>query len=82
MPIDLRTPLGAVLGLLAKPCGAVSIPCQCGGSPTAIQIDIWLDPGHDPVNKGNKGLNQDAAPPNEEDVTWTITNDTAADCGQ
>lgn len=49
--------------------------CDCDLSPTAIQIDVWLDPGHDPTHRGNKGLNQNAAPPNEEDVTWEVTND-------
>src|SRR2546428_8224047 len=49
--------------------------CDCDLSPTAIQIDVWLDPGHDPQHKGNWGLNLDSAPPNEEDVTWEVTND-------
>ena len=66
--------VGAMLGLFATTCGAVSIPCQCGGSPTVIQVDIWLDPGHDPVHKGNPGLNLPGSP-HEEDVTWTVTND-------
>jgi N-acetylmuramoyl-L-alanine amidase len=48
--------------------------CDCDLSPTAIQIDVWLDPGHDPTHKGNKGLNQNARL-NEEDVTWEVTND-------
>jgi N-acetylmuramoyl-L-alanine amidase len=54
---------------------AATNECDCDVSPTAIQIDVWLDPGHDPTFKGNNGLNQDAAFPNEEDVTWEITND-------
>lgn len=68
-----RTGLAAAMCLLAHPASA-SIPCQCGGTPTVIQIDVWIDPGHDSVNTGNNGLNDDPAPPNEQDVTWTIAN--------
>jgi len=49
--------------------------CDCDLSPTAIQIDVWLDPGHDPQHRGNFGLNLNPAPPNEEQATWEITND-------
>jgi N-acetylmuramoyl-L-alanine amidase len=67
--------LGAMIVLSARQCDGAFPPCQCGGSPTTIQIDLWLDPGHDTVNTGNNGLNLDPAPPNEQDITWTITND-------
>ena len=61
---------------LANPGGvAATNLCDCDLSPTAIQVDLWLDPGHDPVHKGNPGLNLNLAPPNEEDVAWAITND-------
>ncbi len=49
-------------------------PCTCGGTPTAIQIDVWVDPEHDLQGKGNTGLNLPGHP-HEEDVTWTIAND-------
>jgi N-acetylmuramoyl-L-alanine amidase len=74
-----RSLFGAMLAILmVSPLGprealAATNLCDCDLSPTAIQIDVWLDPGHDPTHKGNKGLNQNAAPPNEEDVTWEIT---------
>lgn len=59
----------------AREAFAVTPPCDCALSPTAIQIDVWLDPGHDTTHTGNNGLNQDATPPNEQDVTWDVTND-------
>jgi N-acetylmuramoyl-L-alanine amidase len=49
-------------------------PCECGGTPTAVQIDVWLDPGHDSLHKGNAGLNLPGHP-REEAVTWEVTND-------
>ena len=33
--------LGVVLQ--ARPCYAVSSLCTCGGTPTAVQIDVWID---------------------------------------
>jgi N-acetylmuramoyl-L-alanine amidase len=65
--------LGVVLQ--ARPCYAVSSLCTCGGTPTAVQIDVWIDPGHDSQHRGNYGLNLDPAPPNEQDVTWVIAGD-------
>lgn len=59
---------------VAREASAVT-PCDCALSPTAIQIDVWLDPGHDPQHTGNLGLNLSGAFPNEEHVTWDITND-------
>src|SRR5260221_8376440 len=71
-PVSLTR--AAASALHATSSSAVSIPCQCGGTPTVIQIDVWIDPGHDPQNTGNSGLNL-AGHPREEDVTWTIAND-------
>jgi N-acetylmuramoyl-L-alanine amidase len=65
--------LAVALSVLAE-SGRASTPCQCGGSPTATKIDVWIDPGHDPQHTGNKGLNL-VGHPHEEDVTWTISND-------
>lgn len=50
--------------------------CTCSGTPTVVQIDVWLDPGHDPTNAGNGGIDLNQATlPNEQHVTWEVTND-------
>jgi len=69
--------LSAVLGFAIIPRQVLSFPpCECGGTPTAIQIDIWLDPGHDLSHRGNGGIDRDQSTlPNEQEVTWDITND-------
>ena len=72
---ELSLAVAILVGVGSPPEVVAANFCDCDLSPTAIQIDIWLDPGHDPTHKGNKGLNQNSAPPNEEDVTWEITND-------
>src|SRR6266487_3004171 len=64
----------AALALSSTAYAVIFPPCTCGGTPTAVRIDVWIDPGHDPQNTGNSGLDL-AGHPHEQDVTWTIAND-------
>lgn len=73
--VGIAIAITSLVGHVSTPEALASKLCDCDTTETAVQIDVWLDPGHDPSHKGNFGLNLNPAPPNEEDVTWEITND-------